>query len=102
MLFKLYNKNVTLSISNEQKNTMKGGGDAVREDKNYPTIRQTARRGPLSEAQLRIMQHQGRLPGFFVGSHFRVNYAALLEQLERQSLVSVSEREARSDSKVVG
>lgn len=71
----------------------------MREDENYPTIRQAARRGPLSETQLRIMQHQGRLPGFFVGSHFRVNYAALLKQLERQSLVSVSEREARSDSK---
>ena len=33
----------------------------MREDVNYPTIRQTARRGPLSEHALRLMQKQNPL-----------------------------------------
>lgn len=57
----------------------------MREDLNYPTIRQAARRGPLSESCLRLMQRQGKLPGFFVGTHFRVNYGELLNQLQAES-----------------
>ncbi len=58
----------------------------MREDQFYPTIRQAARRGPLSEHSLRLMQKKGKLPGFFVGTHFRVNYEALLDQLQAESL----------------
>ncbi len=58
----------------------------MREDLKYPTIRQAARRGPLSEHTLRLMQRQGNLPGFFVGAHFRVNYDALLNQLQAESM----------------
>lgn len=58
----------------------------MREDVNYPTIRQTARRGPLSEHALRLMQKQGRLPGFYCGNHYRVNYAALMDQLQAESM----------------
>ena len=57
----------------------------MREDPNYPTIRQAARRGPLSEHYLRMLQKQGKLPGFYCGSHYRINYAQLLSQLEAQS-----------------
>ncbi len=60
----------------------------MREDLNYPTIRQAARRGPLSECYLRLLHKQGKLPGFYVGSHFRVNYSALLEQLQNESFRS--------------
>ena len=57
----------------------------MREDAMFPTIRQAAKRGPLSEHSLRLMQKQGRLPGFFVGTHFRVHYSALLAQLDTES-----------------
>lgn len=67
------------------------GGFVVREDMNYPTIRQAARRGPLSEHTLRLMQKQGKLPGFFVGTHFRVNYTALLDQLQTESMLKRGE-----------
>lgn len=58
----------------------------MRNDPNYPTIRQAARRGPLSEHSLRLMQKQGKLPGFYIGNHYRVNYAALLNQLQSESM----------------
>ena len=63
----------------------------MREDKNYPTIRQAARRGPLSEHSLRLMQKQGRLPGFYCGNHYRVNYPALLDQLQAESMKAGTE-----------
>lgn len=58
----------------------------MREDPNYPTIRQAARRGPLSEYYLRLMLAQGKLPGFRVGSHYRVNYPQLMAMLDAQSV----------------
>ena len=61
----------------------------------FPTIRQMARSGPLSEYELRLRLAQGRLPGFFVGASgrtFRVNRAQLIDQLERESREAVSER----------
>lgn len=61
----------------------------MRDDPLYPTIRQAAIRGPLSEHQLRLMRKSGSLPGFFVGSHYRVNYEQLLAQLEAESRKSV-------------
>ena len=63
----------------------------MREDRNYPTIRQAAKRGPLSEHSLRLMQKQGKLPGFFVGNHYRVNYAALMDQLSAESMKAGAE-----------
>lgn len=48
----------------------------------FPSIRETARRGPLSEHCLRIMLKEGRLPGVFSGKKFLVNYSKLLEQLD--------------------
>ena len=58
----------------------------MREDANYPTIRQAAKLGPLSEHSLRLLQKQGKLPGFFVGNHYRVNYTALMDQLRAESM----------------
>lgn len=48
----------------------------------FPSIREAARRGPLSEYCLRLMQKQGKLPGVYSGKKFLVNYAKLLEQLD--------------------
>lgn len=47
----------------------------------FPSIRETARRGPLSEHCLRLMLARGELPGVFSGRKFLVNYGKLLEQL---------------------
>ena len=58
----------------------------MRVDRDYPTIRQNAAMGPLSEHQLRLMQKQGILPGFHVGNHFRVNRKLFLELLEAKSM----------------
>ncbi len=55
------------------------------------TIRQTAKRGPLSEHRLRLMEKQGQLPGIYSGNRFLVNYELLLEQLNRQSVGKVCE-----------
>ena len=41
--------------------------------------------GPLSEHTLRQMLRRGELPGFYVGSHYRVNYEMLLEKLKDTS-----------------
>lgn len=48
----------------------------------FPSIREAAKRGPLSEYCLRLMLKQGKLPGVFSGKKFLVNYDRLLEQLE--------------------
>lgn len=45
------------------------------------TIRQCARRGPLSEYTLRVMEKQGKLPCLHVGRKCLVNYDRLLELL---------------------
>ena len=52
------------------------------ESAKFPSIRETARRGPLSEYCLRIMLKQNTLPGVYSGRKFLVNYDRLLEQLE--------------------
>ena len=57
----------------------------MRESKEYPTIRQAAKRGPLSEHYLRLMLARGELPGFCVGNHFRVDYELLMAQLRTRS-----------------
>ena len=58
---------------------------------NMLTIRQTAKRGPLSEHRLRLMEKQGRLPGIYSGNRFLINYELLLDQLNRQSAERLGE-----------
>lgn len=65
----------------------------MRDDLLFPTIRQAARRGPLSERSLRMMLKQGKLPGFYVGNHFRVNYSMLQEKLRADSIKAIKEEE---------
>ncbi len=65
----------------------------MKKDSQFPTIRQAAARGPLSEHYLRLLQRQGQLPGVFVGTHFRVNYAMLISDLEAKSTESLRGRE---------
>lgn len=67
----------------------------MRDDTHYPTIRQTARRGPLSERCLRAMLKSGNLPGFYVGAHYRVDYELLMEKLRDTSM-----KGGRHDAKV--
>ncbi len=50
--------------------------------KKFPSIREAAKRGPLSEYCLRLMEKQGKLPGVYSGRKFLVNYDKLLEQLD--------------------
>ena len=56
----------------------------------FLTIRETARTGIMTEHYLRIMQKQGRLPGFYTGNTYRVNYQMLVDQLNRESAVQQS------------
>ncbi len=54
----------------------------------FLTIRQTAKKYNLSEAMLRQMEAQGKLPGVYTGKQQtvkRVNTAALFEQLMEES-----------------
>lgn len=52
------------------------------ENSKFPSIRETARRGPVSEYLLRLWLKQGKLPGVYSGKKFLVNYDRLLEQLD--------------------
>lgn len=56
------------------------------------TIRQTAAAGYDTEFHMRLMQKQGKLPGFFSGRTFKVNVPMLIEQLDRESRAAVSGR----------
>ncbi len=58
----------------------------------FPTIRETAKLGYLSEHQLRTMHQQGRLPGFYSGTRFKVNLNLLLEQLDAESRKAVTQQ----------
>ena len=51
------------------------------ENVKFPSIREAAKRGPVSEYCLRLMLKQGNLPGIYSGRKFLVNYDLLLEQL---------------------
>lgn len=50
----------------------------------YLTIRQTAKKVPYSENQLRKMLRIGELPGFYSGTRFYVDYELLMEQIDRE------------------
>lgn len=58
-------------------------------EKMFMTIRQVAMTGVLSEYHLRLMQKQGRLPGFHRGNRFLVNYPMLVEMLNEESKKNV-------------
>lgn len=51
----------------------------------FPSIREAAKLGPLSEYCLRLMLKQNRLPGTYSGKKFLVNYDMLIEQLGGES-----------------
>jgi len=51
------------------------------ESAKFISVRQAAKRGPLTEYCLRLMLRQGTLPGVYSGKKFLVNYERLLEQL---------------------
>ena len=54
----------------------------------FMTIRQTAAAGYDTEFHLRLMQKQGKLPGFYSGRTFKVNVSMLVEQLDRESMTN--------------
>lgn len=47
----------------------------------FLSIRETAKTGLLPEHALRLLQRQGKLPGFMSGTRFYVNLPQLLRQL---------------------
>ena len=51
----------------------------------FPSIREAARRGTLSEHCLRLMLAQGKLPGVYSGKKFLVNYGLLMEQINGEA-----------------
>lgn len=59
------------------------------ESSKFLTIRETAKIGILSEYQLRMMHQQGRLPGIYSGTRFKVNLNLLMEQLDADSRKAV-------------
>lgn len=59
----------------------------------FPSIREAAKLGPLSEYCLRLMLKQNRLPGTYSGKKFLVNYDMLIEQLGGESRQAVCQAE---------
>lgn len=59
------------------------------EAKKFMTIREVARLGILSESYLRRLEHMGKLPGFYSGVKKLVNVPMLMEQIEKESMVTV-------------
>lgn len=57
------------------------------ENTRFPSIREAARRGPVSEYLLRLWLKQGRLPGVYSGRKFLVNYEKLIEQLNEEAIM---------------
>lgn len=65
-------------------------GEKMSTEQRFMTIRQTAAAGYDTEFHLRLLQKQGKLPGFFSGRTFKVNVPLLVEQLDRESLAHAS------------
>lgn len=61
-------------------------------EQKFMTIRQTAAAGYDTEFHLRLLQKQGKLPGFFSGRTFKVNVPMLAEQLDQESMEQASGR----------
>ena len=59
-------------------------------EKRFLSIRETAKTGIISEHHLRQMVAQGQAPGFYVGSHFRVNVPMLIDKLDAMSAINRS------------
>lgn len=59
------------------------------ENTKFPSIREAAKRGPLTEHCLRLMLKRGNLPGIYSGRKFLVNYERLMEQLNDGKAVNV-------------
>ena len=55
------------------------------QQKEFLTIRQAAKRGPLTEGRLRVMRADGKLPGFAAGTRYYVDYGKLLELLDKMT-----------------
>lgn len=49
---------------------------------NYITINSAAKKGPFPEFRLRKWLKEGRLPGFYAGNRFYVNYDLLMQMIE--------------------
>ena len=63
----------------------------IKPDKPFMTIRQVAKSGLISEHYLRLRLRQGRLPGFYSGTRFIVDFDALVNLLHAEALQGVSE-----------
>ena len=50
----------------------------------FLTIREVAAKGMITENALRAMARQKRLPGFYAGNRFYVDFSMLQEQLRRE------------------
>ena len=57
----------------------------------FQTIRQVAKSGLISEHYLRLRLKQSKLPGFYSGKRFIVDYEALVEMLHREALAEVEQ-----------
>ncbi len=57
------------------------------ENTKFPSVREAAKRGPLSEYCLRQMLKRGELPGIYSGRKFLVNYDRLIEHLNEEEAV---------------
>lgn len=55
----------------------------------FLSIKETAKKGILSEHALRLMQKQGKLPHIMCGNKCMINYNLLLEQLTEESKKAV-------------
>ena len=55
----------------------------------FLTINSAAREIGLPHSRLRVMQSEGRLPGFYAGTRYYVNVDQLRAQLEEASRSSV-------------
>lgn len=58
------------------------------EQKKFLSIRETAKTGIISKHMLRQMVTHGKAPGFYAGSHFRVNVPMLIDKLDAMSAVN--------------
>lgn len=63
----------------------------------FLTSRQAAKRGPLPEFRIRAMIKEGRVPGFYAGNRFLINYPLFLESLQAECLSHVSRSSASED-----
>ena len=59
----------------------------MRNNQDFPSMRQLAKDPscPVSEHTLRLMLKSGELDGFYVGTHYRVDRAALMAKLKAKS-----------------